>query len=107
MDAKKIQEEVSKLRAKFTTLETDTKLEIRDTHIAAEILLRLLEEQAVSKEQITFLKEQSVDFGKVLTLIGLQAVPGSSIAIIVLEKIGEKHGFSIFPYPNKVIPNMK
>ncbi len=106
MSTEKIKEEVGKLRAHFETLKTDTKLEIEDTHVAAEILLRLLEEQNVSKEQITFLKEQSVDFGKVLAIIGLQAVPGSSIALIVLEKIGQKHGFSIFPDPNKVIPNM-
>jgi len=73
------------------------KREGKETYVASKILLKLAEGKEVSPEQIKFLKEQSVDFGKALALIGLQAIPGSSIAIIALEKIGEKNGFTLFP----------
>ena len=51
----------------------------------------------VTPEQVQFLKDQSVDVGKALALIGLQAIPGSSVAIIAIEKAGQKHGFTLFP----------
>lgn len=73
------------------------KREGKETYIASKILLKLAEGKEVSPEQIKFLKEQSVDLGKALALIGLQAVPGSSVAIIALEKVGQKHGFTLFP----------
>ena len=74
-----------------------TEREAKDTYLASGILISLLRGQEVSEEQITFLKDQSVNVGKVLVLIGLQAVPGSGVAIILLEKIAEKHGFTLFP----------
>lgn len=101
-----IKDEINKLRHRLNTLKTDTKLELDDTHVAAEILVHLLEEKVVNKEQIHFLKEQSIDFTKVLALIGLQVIPGSSILLIILEKIAKSHGFSILPNPNKTIPNL-
>jgi hypothetical protein len=107
MDEEKIKIDVSKLREKIGVLELDVKLEGHDDQIAAEILVRLLEKRPVSDEQINFLKEQSIDFAKVLALIGLQAIPGSSIAIIFLEKAAEKYGFSFLPKPNRKIPDMK
>lgn len=50
---------------------------------------------------MAFLKGQSIDLAKALALIGLQAVPGSSLAIIALEKIGKKYGFTLFPQAQK------
>lgn len=73
------------------------KREGKETYIAAKILFKISKGKEVTPEQIKFLKEQSVDIGKALALIGLQAVPGSSVAIVALEKIGEKHGFTLFP----------
>ena len=73
------------------------KREAHETQLASKILLHLIEGHKETPEQIKFLKEQSIDFGKVLIIIGLQAVPCSSVAIIALEKIGQKHGFTIFP----------
>jgi hypothetical protein len=106
MDEEKIKIDVVKLREKIGHLELDVKLEGRDDYIAAEILIRLLENRQVSPEQLNFLKGQSIDFTKVLALIGLQAIPGSSLAIIVIEKLAEKHGFSLFPNPNRETPDM-
>lgn len=71
--------------------------EAQETHTASKILLKIIKGKEVTPEQIKFLKEQSIDFGKALALIGLQAVPGSSVAIIALEKVGQKHGFTLFP----------
>jgi len=78
-----------------------TAREIRETAKAARILSKLLRRKHPTPEEIKFLKTQSVDIAKVLALIGLQAVPGSSLGIIALEKIGQKHGFTLFPKAQK------
>ena len=92
-----IKDEAGKVGQSVQSLKIASKRELHETYVASEILLKLSTGHEVSGEQIKFLKEQSVDFTKALVLIGLQAVPGSSVAIIALEKIGEKHGFTLFP----------
>lgn len=79
--------------------------EANETVIAAKILTKMLKGKEVSKEQIEFLKGQSVDLGKALALIGLQAIPGSSVAIIALEKVASKYGITLFP-KDQSDPNM-
>jgi hypothetical protein len=106
MEDERIKIEVAKLRKAMANLKLDAELERHDNYIAAEILLKLLEKKPVSNPQIEFLKNQSIDFSKVLAIIGLQVIPGSSIAIVLLEKVAEKHGFSLFPDPNRKIPEM-
>jgi hypothetical protein len=77
--------------------------ESKETVIAAKILTKLLkDEDSVSEDEIEFLKNQSADLGKAIGLLGLQFVPGSSIGIIALEKIGKKKGFTVFPKENDV-----
>ena len=83
--------------AKTKKLGVAFRREADETYLASKILLELAKGEEVLPEQIKFLKEQSIDFGKALAIIGLQAIPGSSVAIIALEKIGEKHGFTLFP----------
>ena len=94
-----IAKDKNKLEHEINGLKTYTRSESYDTLVAGEILLLLLEGKDVSEEQLTFLKKQTIDFTKVLAIIGLQAVPGSSIAIIALEKIGRKYGIDIIPKP--------
>jgi len=87
-----------KLRIIIIKIKLTFKRESKETVVAAKILIRLIrDEKKVSDEEVKFLKEQSVDIGKAIALIGLQFVPGSSIGIIALEKIGKKRGFTIFP----------
>lgn len=93
----RIKTELDKVIEEVKNLERNTIRETHETHIAAEILLKLSKGDVVSEAQINFLKEQSIDVTKTIALIGLQAVPGSSIAIIALEKIVEKHGITLFP----------
>jgi hypothetical protein len=71
--------------------------EAHETEVASKILMKIIKGKEVTHEEIQFLKDQSVDLGKALTIIGLQAVPGSNIAIIAIEKFGQKHGFTLFP----------
>ena len=95
----------AKITLKFNQLVAFFKREGSETVIASKILFIMAQGKEVSPEQIKFLKEQSIDFGKALGIIGLQAIPGSSVAIVALEKIGQKHGFSLFPQ-DQVDPKM-
>lgn len=94
---RKINADFDKVIEEVKVLEKGTKRETYETYLASQIFLKLIGGNKVSKAQIQFLKEQSIDISKALALIGLQAVPGSSLAIISLEKIAEKHGLTIFP----------
>ncbi len=88
-------------KQQLQNFEIEAKEEVNDDYAAAQILVLFLEDKPVSETDIVFLKKQSIDFAKVLALIGLQAIPGSSVALVVLQKAAEKHGFSIFPDPEK------
>lgn len=71
--------------------------EVKETKQAAKILYKLAKGGQPSNEEIQFLKSQSADLGKALVLIGLQAVPGSSLAVVGIEKLLKKHGMTLFP----------
>jgi hypothetical protein len=77
------------------------KRETNETKAASKILLKILKGKEVTHEEVKFLKDQSVDLGKAIAIIGLQAVPGSNIAIIAIEKVGQKYGFTLFPKEQK------
>ncbi len=93
----KIIELKSKLMEKAYEVEHATIREAKETHEAALILLHIAEGKKVSKDEVGFLKNQSIDVGKALAIIGLQAVPFSSVAIVAIEVVVNKHGFSLFP----------
>lgn len=82
------------------------KREASETVLAAKIFKKMLQKEEVTKEQIEFLKSQSLDLGKALAIIGVQAIPGSSVAIVALEKIAQKNGFTLFP-KDQEDPNIK
>ena len=103
-DIKKVKEAMNKIKSLIEKVERATidagkaiKRESIETKDASIILMKVIKGKEVSDEEVTFLKKQSIDVGKVLALIGLQAIPGSNVAIIALEKFGQKHGFSVFP----------
>ena len=77
--------------------------ETLETYAAAKILIKLTHDsENVTDEEIEFMKDQSVDLVKALTIIGLQAVPGSSAGIIALEVLAKKKGFTLFPKEHKI-----
>ena len=78
--------------------------ETKETVVAAKILSKLIRNKEPSEKEVEFLKSQSVDLGKALILLGLQAIPGSSIGIIAIEKMLKKKGLTIFPKEQEV-PN--
>lgn len=73
-----------------------------ETIHTSKLLLRLLQGQVLNHEEVEFLKKQGGDIGKSITLLGLQFIPGSSLAIIGIEKAGKKHGFSLFPSKQEI-----
>lgn len=97
----KIKEFKFKLANKAHQIEHAAIIEAKETHEAALILWKMAKGKKVSDKEIKFLKAQSVDVGKALAIIGLQAVPFSSAAIIAIEVVAKKYGFSIFPTSQK------
>jgi len=101
MNIKKIKDKIRSLRIKagdkIHEIKDATIREGKETHEAAKILMRMSKGEEVSKEEVEFLKHQSVDVGKAVALIGLQAIPFSSAGIIAIEVIANKHGLSVFP----------
>lgn len=94
---------IKKIRIFFIKTGRAFRRESKETVVAARILRRLLkDENSVSEEEIKFLKSQGADLGKAVGLLGLQLVPGSSVGIIALEKLGKKKGFTVFPKENKL-----
>lgn len=54
-----------------------------------------------------FLKGQSIDLAKAMAIVGVQAIPGSSVAVIALEKLAQKRGFTLFSKDQSKINNDK
>jgi len=79
--------------------------EATETIAASKILLKMLSKSEVSEDEVSFLKDQSIDIVKALALIGLQAVPGSSVGIIALEKIAQRKGITLFPKAQTIPTN--
>lgn len=93
------------IRYRYTVLRQSVSSEAKETVHAVKILRRLLNNKPVSDKEITFLKNQSLDFTKILALVGVQAIPGSSIAVIALERVAQKNGFSLFPTNQQIPPD--
>lgn len=106
MNIKKIRKNIgvfaTKVGDKAHEIKDATIREGKETKEAAKILMRMAEGKDVSEDEIEFLKHQSVDVGKTIALIGLQAIPFSSAGIIAIEVIANKHGFSVFPTSQQV-----
>lgn len=101
----RIADKLKCLKAKFlkkaNEVEHIAKREAHETYEASLILLKMSKGKHVSKKEVEFLKSQSIDVAKALGIIGLQAIPFSSIGIVAIEVIGKKHGFSLFPKGQK------
>jgi hypothetical protein len=75
-----------------------TRIEVRETKQAEKIFIRYVENKEVSKEEKTALRNQSIDLAKVIFIgIPLAIVPGFSVVMIVLVKLGQKYKFNVLP----------
>jgi tRNA nucleotidyltransferase/poly(A) polymerase len=86
-------------KEKLNQFKALAKGEYKETLVAAEILLRVLQRKAATKEEVRFLKHQSVDCVKILGVLGLGLV--SSLIPIALHKILSPHGINILPTSHK------
>jgi len=90
-----------KFKEKWGKIKEIAHREGNETHLAANILYKFLNpktKSSVTDDEIKFLKSQSKDILRILTVVGLGAV---SMAIpIALEKILNKRGKSIMPKDN-------
>lgn len=96
---------VNNLSNKIKQLGKGIGRETVETIHASKLLLKLLKGETLSNEEVDFLKKQGGDIAKSITLLGLQFVPGSSLAIIGIEKAGKKYGFSLFPSQQQIPVN--
>ncbi len=91
-----------KFKEKWGKIKEIAHREGNETHLAATILYKFLNpktKSSVTDDEIEFLKSQSKDILKILTVVGLGAV---SMAIpLALEKVLNKRGKSIMPRDNK------
>lgn len=96
---------VNNLSNKIKQLGKGIGRETVETIHASKLLLKLLKGETLSNEEVDFLKKQGGDIAKSVTLLGLQFVPGSSLAIVGIEKAGKKYGFSLFPSQQQIPVN--
>ena len=81
------------------------KREGKETKEAVKILSRLLKGGKITDKEKVFLRNQSKDLARIVTIMGLGAV---SMAIpIALEKILNKYGISIMPKDNNINNSVK
>jgi len=70
--------------------------------IAAKIILSCLKDQTITAEEIKFLKEKSIDFVKVLNLLGFQFMPGGNMILQIANALLKKKGIYIFPQGREI-----
>ena len=95
--AKWIKEKGSQGKAKIKAFLLALKEELSETKVGIGLLQKMAAGQALSSDEINFLKEQVQDIASGTFLLGLFAIPGGGIATTVLIKIAEKYGISLMP----------
>jgi hypothetical protein len=81
--------------------------ERKETVIAAKILKRYILGKDLSKEELKFLKEQSIDLARILPIVAAQAVPAPVPITPFLIALGKKIGLDLVPKEQKVPDSMK
>ena len=101
-----LKEKKKKLVDSFKKFKEAASREKKETVQAFKICKKILSKKDVSKEEVSFLKEQSKDLAKI---VGVMAMGSVSMAIpIALEKIlNKKYGISIMPSSQGVIKESK
>lgn len=92
------------LQKKLEKLWSGTKGEYDQTRAAAKVLSNVMRGGTPTKEELVFLKRQSVDLLKILGLIGTSVIPASSIILVAIERALKPYGISLLP-KKQDIPN--
>lgn len=71
--------------------------EYRETIVAGEILYSMIRRKEATKEEVDFLKRQSIDVLKTMGVLGISIVPMSTIILVGIEKTLKPHGMTLFP----------
>jgi len=75
-----------------------TRQEVHQTKEAEEILIRYAQKKGVTAEEKKLLKTESIDIAKVIFIgIPLAVIPGFSVIMILLVKLGNKYKFNVLP----------
>lgn len=102
---KKIEELPSKTWDAAKNIKILAVREGKESALAAKILFKILKRGNVKREEVMFLKAQSIDLARIVAILGLAAI--SSIIPIILEKILKPYGISILPKDNNYLLNTK
>jgi hypothetical protein len=97
----KIGDRFDKFKEKWGKIKEIAHREGNETHLAATILYKFLNpktKSSVTDDEIKFLKSQSKDILKILTVVGLGTI--SMFIPLALEKVLNKRGKSIMPKDN-------
>ena len=73
------------------------KQELEQSAEGTALLAKMATGENLTPDESTFLKNQLVDIGKVIPLLGLIVLPGGSIAVMVLVKLAAKLGVDLLP----------
>lgn len=75
-----------------------TRTEAAETKEAERILVKYVERKDITKEEKKILKNQTIDIAKVIFIgIPLAVIPGFSVVMIILVKLGKKYKFNVLP----------
>ena len=87
---------------KYEEIKSAVQIESKETVLAAKIILKWLRGDKPSEEQANFLKSQSVDISKALTIIGLQYIAPGALSVInfALEPLFKKFDIPFTFYPS-------
>lgn len=95
---------LDKVRQQLERLRDSTKEEYIQTVAAGKVLMDIMRGGKPTRQELKFLKEQSVDLLKILGLIGANAIPMSSLILVAIERAMKPYGISLLP-TKREIPN--
>lgn len=98
---------LDRLKGQFVKLRASTREEYEQTLAAGKVLMDIMRGNRPSKEELKFLKEQSVDLLKILGLIGANAIPMSSIILVAIERAMKPYGMSLLPTKQEIPDSLK
>ena len=85
------------VKESWTQLKKRAGEEYRETIVASEIFIDIIQRKGVTKEESDFLKKQSVDLLKIFGIVGASVIPMSTIMIAGIEGLLKRRGMTILP----------